>query len=284
MRNTIDNNSFEFINNILNLLILVSIIILFYLSIIKKITNLEKFSDENKKNTDDPMNTALVLTTCVNAKKNFMTKSFSEDVEKEIENDLKERVNLYKNVIDKYLERTNLTIHVIESSGSNALGEIYKDNSRVKYYTFKLDNPYFFYNIYNESTTAYEAYSILNAYENFNLSKYSKVLKITGRYFVPNIKDIINSLKEEADIYVQNTVYHDSLSQRCEIIGMKSYLCPGLMVSVIKKREIMERFLYDLYYEHEENQNPPYIAQRIDLIKLEEPVKRGGDGQTIEEL
>ncbi len=284
MRNTIDSNIYEFVNNILNLSILLSIIILFYLSIVKKITNVEKFSDKFEKNTDDPMNTALVLTTCVNAKKKFMTKSFSDDAEREIENDLKERVNLYKNVIDKYLERTNLTIHIIESSGSNALGEIYKDNNRIKFYTFKLDKSTFFYNINNESTTAYEAYSILNAYENFNLSKYSKILKITGRYFVPNIEDIINSLTEEADIYVQNTVYHDSLSQRCEIIGMKSYLCPGLMVSIIRKKELMERFLYDLYYEHKENQNPPYIAQRIDLIKLEEPVKRGGDGQTIEEL
>ena len=287
------------VNNILNLLILLAFIILLckismsinydfqsdFQSIccFAKSIIVENFTD-NKKNTDDPMNTALVLTTCVKPNKKFITKVHSDDAKKEIEKDLKERVNLYKNVIDKYLDRTKLNIHIIESSGSNILRDIYKDNDRVKYYTFKLDKPTFFYNINNESTTAYEAYSILQAYENFNLSKYGRILKITGRYFIPNIENIINTFQENADIYVQNTVYHDSLSQRCEVIGMKSNICQGLMISVIKKKVLMERFLYDLYKEHSDNPNPPYIAQRIDLIKLEEPVSRGGDGQTFNEL
>ena len=303
MNNITQENSFIFskkinrkiIDSILKLLLLIAFI-LFLCRVCRSINSdfqslccpaksirIENFTD-HKNNTDDPMNTALVLTTCVTPNKKFITRNDSDDAEKEIEKDIKERVNLYKNVIDKYLDRTKLNIHIIESSGSNVLKNIYKYNNRIKYHTFKLDNPIFFYNIHNESTTAYEAYSILQAYNNFNLSKYGKILKITGRYFIPNIENIINSFQENADIYVQNTVYHDSLSQRCEIIGMKSNLCAGLMISVIKKKILMERFLYDLYNQYDDNQNPPYIAQRIDLIKLEEPVIRGGDGKTYNEL
>lgn len=276
---------YEFLNNILNLIILVLLIVFIYKNIMKKLIKIETFTEiEDERNTEIPYDTALILTTCVNPNKKFMNKGFSRNPDEEIKKDLRERSEMYQKVINSYLDRTSMDLYIIESSGSELLGEIYEDNERVFFHTFNIEQPIFFYNINNDSTTAYEAYSILQAYENFKLNRYNKILKITGRYFVPNIEEIINQIQKVPDIYIQNTVHHDQKAQRSEILGMKSQLCPGIMISIIRSKRIIEEILYDLYYQHDDNPNPPYVSQRLPKIKLEEPVTRGGDGQKIYEL
>ena len=60
------------INNLINMVIIILLVFLMYKSIVKSIEN---FSDTKyEKNTDDPFNTALLLTTCINPKKDFLKK------------------------------------------------------------------------------------------------------------------------------------------------------------------------------------------------------------------
>ena len=270
------------INNLINMIIIILLVFLMYKSIVKSIEN---FSDTKyEKNTDDPFNTALLLTTCINPKKDFLKKEKSEDPEREREKDIKERFDMYKKIINKYLEKTNLKLHIIESSNSNLLGEFYKDNDRISYHTFQLDKPVFFNNIENNSTSSFEAYSILKAYQAFRLDKYDKILKVTGRYYIPNVENIINSFEDRYDLYVQSQSHDDHRSQRSEIFGMKSNICPGIMIGTIRSKTLIESYIYNLYKKWEENPYPPYVHQRIPLIHLDEPVFRGGDGEKITEL
>ena len=65
---------------------------------------------------------------------------------------------------------------------------------------------------------------------------------------------------------------------------MKSYLCPGIMIGVIKNQRLIEEYIFDLYFKHSKNLDPPYIAQRLPKITLEKPVQRGGDKKWIKYL
>ena len=260
----------NFIDNILNLLILICVLLYLYKVVIKKL-NIEGFSQH------DEMDTAFLLTTAVNP-----NKKFSSDEEKN--NEVNKRIIMYEKVINKYLKNTNIKLFIIESTDNNKLGQIFNNNPRIKFFSFKKKDSVFFHNIDNDSTSAYEAYSIINAYKKFDLHKYNKIIKVTGRYYIPNIEKIIRDLQQDPDIYVQNKVFHDSKSQRSEIFGMKSNLCLGIMIGVIKNKILIEEYLYNLYYKHDKNKNPGFIAQRLPLIKLDEVVYRGGDGQAIDEL
>ena len=139
---------YEFLNNILNLTILVLLIVFIYKNIMKKVVKIESFSEvEDERNTDIPYDTALILTTCVNPNKKFMNKGFSENPEEEIKKDLRERSEMYQKVINSYLDRTSMDLYIIESSGSELLGEIYEDNERVFFHTFNIEQPIFFYKL-----------------------------------------------------------------------------------------------------------------------------------------
>lgn len=225
----------------------------------------------------DEKDTAILLTTAVDPVKEFKS-------DKEREEEINKRMNIYKDVIDNYMKKTKVRLFIIESTGNEKLGEIYEKQDRIKYHTFKKKDSLFFNNIDNKSTSSFEAYSILTAYQKFNLGTYNKILKITGRYFVPNIEKIIDEFQEEPDIYVQNICDFPQKSQRSEVFGMKSNLCPGIMIEVIRQKALMERILFNLYFKHETNPDPPFKVQRISKIKLEKPVIRGGDGMSITEL
>ena len=41
----------------------------------------------------------------------------------------------------------------------------------------------------------------------------------------------------------------------------------------------MEKFLFNLYFQNDENKNPIFKVQRFESIKLNKPTIRGGDGK-----
>ena len=266
---------------LLNIMIIIVSILFFNKYCIDYITS-ENFSNVEIKKEYNPEENdiAVVLTTAVEPTTMKQDLASRDELDQEI----KKRINIYSNVINKYLNNTNINIFIIESTGNSLIGEKYKDNKRISFQTFNKKDNRFFYNIDNNSTSSYEAYSLLKAYQIFGLHKYNKILKITGRYYVPNIEKILDEMQDSPDIYVQYLYHEDLVHQRSEVFGMKSYLCPGIMIGVIKNQRLIEEYIFDLYFKHSKNQDPPYIAQRLPKITLEKPVQRGGDKKWIKYL
>ena len=227
--------------------ILIFIIFNFFNSIF-----IEKF-ENNKKNI-------ILLTMCVKTHNNSKK---DEDY----------RFNLYKKNIDLYLKNTNLDIYVIESSNNKKLKEIYKNNKRIHIHIFDLHSKKYIKN--RKNSTHLEVLSLLEAYKYFKLYKCNNIIKITGRYYVPNIYKIINLLDNKKNLYIQNRVGFNGLKQT-EILGFKSkYFCK-IFKKTINEKKIFEKIITELNNEEKGKVLPKII--------LNESVKRGGDNKRISYL
>jgi hypothetical protein len=130
-----------------------------------------------------------------------------------------ERINTYLKSIRSWLRNTNLNIIVIENSGYEFTEladelNLYKDRFEVITYTESQSN-YKEFQMHLQSKGGLEINSIHYA---FNISKIlnksSFIIKITGRFFINNFENFINSID------LRN---YDCLKQhfnnRCEIVG-----------------------------------------------------------------
>lgn len=122
------------------------------------------------------------------------------------------RIKWYTDAINKYLETTNLQVRVVESSG-------YKfpiEHERLKQYAFTstLDKGIGF-------PTRGEAESILKVNESGILDDFDTIIKVTGKYYLPELEEEINNIPGNAGIIYQN-IKDDSLkSNNSEIFGFR---------------------------------------------------------------
>lgn len=225
-------------------LVLVVIIVLYYYYYY--------FSKQRFCNTTD--NTCILLTTCINT----------------INGDINERLNLYLNVINEYLNKTNLSIYVVESSGYNF--PEFKNNPRIIVHSFKSTRE-------KVNSSVLEAESILSAINNLNLSNYEYIIKITGRYYIPNLTKLINDIPENADLFFQNKHDHVDKFQNSEIFGCKIKYMYLICNQIIDNDPVLfESVLYAFSLDKN------FVIYRFPEIKLEKPVTRGGDKMVMEEL
>lgn len=145
-----------------------------------------------------------------------------------------DRLECYLKSIKQWLELTNFNICVIENSGYKLLElDEYtkKYNNRFEILTFNelnLTNG-LEHLIYNCSKGASEMYSIIYAYSNTKFkNNINFVIKITGRYFIPNFQNVLIRLNiisntKHVNIHYNNNMIiglHQSNHMRCEIIGI----------------------------------------------------------------
>jgi len=181
-----------------------------------------------------------------------------------------ERIDMYNQVINNYLQNTNIDIYVVNSSGYNFPN--FQNNPRVFIYSFVQENK----NILRFASY-YEANSILKIYDHFNLQKYSYIIKITGRYFVSNIEDIINSIPEDTDLIFQYT--HSKLlikiNQNSEIFGCKSIYLKEIMNKIIKNSNYIsfERTLILLSFKYKY-----YQIMKGNLVTC---INKGGENKKL---
>lgn len=249
-------------------------VILLYITIIFLNELLQCSSKIEEKFTNNK-NVALLLTSTISP-------SYISD-ESDPEFEIESRTKLYDDVIKEYLENTNVDLFIVESSGIEILKNKYKNESRINYYCFEINSN----NIFGEkarSTSELESFSIMKAIKYFKLNEYDKILKITGRYYIPNIERIIDSMIDSVDMYVQERHSKKGKWQSSEIFGMKSNILPYFMYQQIKSEKIMENYLFNLYHESEDNKNPILRAQRFPSIKLNKIVVRGGDKARLNSL
>ena len=184
------------------------------------------------------------------------------------------RLKLYLDNINEWLENTNLIIYVVESSNYNF--PEYKNNPRVKIFTFKSDNNI---NCKHCSATPYEAESILKAFYHFKLNKYDKIIKVTGKYFIPDIENLIKNIPNDADIFFQNSNENALKKQNSEIFGCKTKYLPTIMNLIIENSKFDMNFESTLFSLSQKNFL--YKIYIFPVIVLNNPVKRSGDNKII---
>lgn len=227
------------------ILILLIIILLFYIANCYNYNELYK--NEKKKNI-------ILLTMCVDTNTN-------NNMDKEY------RLQLYKDTINKYLKNTNLEIFIIESSNNKELKKLYENNNRIHIHIFDLKKNQDLIK-FNKSSTLYELFSIKEAFKVFNLKQYNFIIKITGRYYIPNIESIIKKLNNKNTFYIQ---YRNlgKMHFGTEILIFKSNIFYNIFKYTLNNNLILEKGIYNLC---------KYNAySRIPKINLEKIVYRGGD-------
>ena len=179
------------------IILIIIILIIIYLLVMQKN---ELFNNTNKNKW------IVLLTACVNPKQ----------IDKSNENDniiINYRINLYSNVIYKWLNYTNLPIYVIESSGYN-FNHI--SHERLKVISF-IDEP-------KENSSIAEASSILHALNNIKEENYTHILKVTCKYYLNDIENILNELPDGYDMYTQQRKYEEEEMHNTEYYGIKKEL------------------------------------------------------------
>jgi hypothetical protein len=247
------------------LIVIFSLLIIFYI-LNKKKNNIyenyvKKFDSDNIIEPDFKNNWIVLLTTCVQpkVKKNDETEYSNQEI-----NDRKE---LYIKQINRWLNETNLQIVVVDSS-EYKFKEI--NNNRLTVIDFNIDTTL-------NSSSQYEAISIiyaLNKMEEMNiLNNCTHILKVTGRYFLENIENILNNTEQDLDLYLQIHRNDDIKWQHTEYFGIKKDLLAPMLEPIINKG-LMENNLY--------NYSLDYNYTKIGPFKNN--IKRGGDNLLIENL
>jgi len=223
----------------ISLLILLIIVLLFILNKYLMNNLYEKFDNANDK-------WIILLTTAVN----------NDD----------ERKNIYIESITKWLNNTPFNIFVVESS--NYPFNEFKDNERFYCHTFSFNEKF-------PSSSQSEANSILNILDNIkDNEKYKKckyILKVTGRYYLDGIENVLNNLEDNKDLYLQ--IHRKNNWQNSEYYGIKKELLNELCLN-IKEIGLFENKLF----EFSNNKN------WVNIGPFKNNIKRGGDGLIINEL
>ena len=180
---------------------------------------------------------------------------------------MKKEKKIYINSINKWLNNTSFDIFVVESSDYN-FDEI--KNDRLYVHTFKFNEKL-------SSSSQYESRSILNILNNIkNNNKYNEsthILKVTGRYYLDNIEEVLNNLENNKDLYLQIHRNNDNKWQNSEYFGIRKELLEEL-ADTIKDLGLFENKLYDFSLNKDFIQFGPF----------KNDVKRGGDNTLLSDL
>jgi hypothetical protein len=210
---------------------------------------------KKKESFSDELDTCILLTTTVN------TDFLNQDNTPEI------RLKIYIDSINEWLNNTNLTLYVVESSNYDF--PEFKDNPRVKVFSFISSNKIKCNRCF---ATPYEAESILKAFYYFKLNKYRNIIKVTGKYYIPGMETLIKNIPSDAEVFYQYTQYNGL--QNSEIFGCQSIYLPKIMNKIIENSKLNMNFETTIT-------SLDYKSYRFPPIQLKTPVKRSGDNKIM---
>lgn len=216
----------------------ICIILLIFIHVSKQPVNINKW--------------CILLTTCVNRK------SQTPEQRKEI-------LSIYQRSISDWLTKTTLPICVVDSS-DYPFNEFADTRLNVISFTCKE----------TENPTVSESISILYALG--HLKTYEYILKITGRYYIPNIKETLENIPYTYDLYLQATRTPDL--QNSEVFGFKRNLGETIFTPLADKTDTlsMEESIWNVTYT---NKYTWYVLPYLQNIYK---VPRGGDKRVLDPL
>jgi len=213
-------------------------------------------SDQN--NTEIvPENWVVLLTTAVNP------------FGKNDTNEILYREQLYKKQIHRWLNDTDYEIFVTESTGWTIPNLL--DSPRLHLINFDLIKEF------GKSTSSsfYESHSFVKFVKFFQetdfYDKTTHILKVTGRYFLPDINKQISVLRNY-DVYIQK---HKSKNwQNTEYFGINKHLLLDLANKNLSDNTYLEHTFYNFIQD----------KKRMKFEPFENNISRGGDGKTLNPL
>lgn len=167
------------------------------------------------------------------------------------------RREIYMHRLKRWLEETSFDIYTVESSGE----KLNICHPRLKQFTFIQGDKY------KGNSTITERDSILRACEYFqnDFDQYDIVFKITGKYFIPLLENVLLSVNSDAELIFQNRC--NLLEQNTEIIGYK----PTFLYKITKN-------IKDgcgNYEKQIKKIEKDYKVYRLPRLELEDFTKRG---------
>lgn len=179
--------------------------------------------------------------------------------------DDEDRKRLYTDSIKKWLDNTSYNIFVVESSGYT-FPELHHD--RLYVYSFSQGE-----NV--KSSSQGEANSIVKLLKNIEENKdyidCSHILKVTGRYYLDNIEQVLNEAPQDKDLYLQ--IHRKDNWQNSEYFGIRKELMNDC-VSQILDEGFMEKQLYQF------SKDKDYVT----IGPFKNNIRRGGDKLLISDL
>lgn len=183
------------------------LIITILFSYINTINNFENFTNYNA----EIINPVILLTCTVNIQKHVVMTNQTNN---------SERLQQYLKTINQW-KNSELPIIIVENSGYE-FKELKDKNS--PYYAPNIEVISYNYTDYDSSIQnilkntsskgVHEMYEINWAYnKSQTIKKYSHIVKVTGRYFIPNFQNILINIPNNVDGIRQNNI------NRCEIVG-----------------------------------------------------------------
>ena len=121
---------------------------------------------------------------------------------------VKERHSMYRDVVQQWLNQTNLHIYAVNSGGV-PLGVVH---DRFSEFVFAQEEP-------RKTTTYHESDAILRALDHFQFPPDCIVLKVTAKYFCPDLEPLLSHIDADTGLIVQSR--HDRLWRNTELLGMR---------------------------------------------------------------
>ena len=207
------------------------------------------------------MKITLILTTTINTQNHI---SWLKQRNSE------ERKQMYEEIIKLWLKNTNFKIVIVENSGSNFNLEKNK-NLEIISFTYPEKDKIILDKL--EAKGQHEMYSIQYACNNSKFIKDSDyVIKITGRYFIPKLENLINKLVNNHDCIRQSQIWRKM--NRCEIVGCHKNIIDKIFYFPLKD-DMMEQEMM--------NRMEKLKILELPKMKLHKPTKQGV-GNLMKEL
>lgn len=247
--------------NYIFIIVLMLAITLFF-SYINTVNNYEKFT-----NNENVINPVILITCTIN-----ITLNMQNNGNKTNQQNKEVRIQQYLKTINKW-KNSELPVIVVENSGykfeelKDKKSPYYAPNIEVISYNYT-DYDLCIQNMLKKSASKglHEMYQINWAYNKSNTIKnYSHIIKVTGRYFIPNFQNILINIPNDVDGIRQ---YNEN---RCEVVGssIKEF---NNIFNVNIKNKVVETEWKKRFEYLENNNKKVYILPRIPI----ERTQRGG--------
>ena len=207
----------------------------------------------------------IILTCTVNVGKNIRVLA---------QKDSNERKQLYLNSINSWINYTPFNIIVVDNSGYTFPELTPTDKLQIVSYTEEaLPEPARSILASDPSKGIHEIYAINYAYRNSKFTNCDFIIKVTGRYYIPNLETY---LKEPLPDFIRQ-----NNNSRCELVGCKKeYFNYLFNVSLEYNGNEHNRDFIEIIYKRRID-NMDKIKKVLNLQPLKIPATRTGSGGVI---